>query len=324
MSVLKALASGTRRMLGSAVLILLVWLTVLLFALPGAVIMEDLIRQDIGSSLIHDNLREGLDLGWLEEFHHRRGGLAKTLTPSTVSSVAVFDNLEAWFSGEWFTRHRGLAAAGITFLVAWIFLQGGILSHLAHRGQQFEMSSFMGAGGAYFFRFLRLGLLSGMAYYGIYRLARWLFPKIDQLTQDVTVEKTALAYHLSGAVVILLVMAFVRLVADYAKIATIREQRRSMLLAVLRSLGQVVRHPFQAFGLLGVLSGMLLLLQGAYFLLAPDATGMTTVALIVAFGVGQVYLILRWALRVTLFGAEIYLFDQWSGRAASRGGRFVG
>lgn len=323
MSVLKALATGLRRTMGSGAPLLIVWLTVLLSALPGAVIMEELVRQDIGASLMHEDLRDGLDLGWLEEFHYRKPGLARTLRPSSVTSVAPFDNLEAWFSGTWFTQHRGLAAAGIGFLLVWIYLQGGILDHLAHPGRTFEIGPFMGAGGSYFFRFLRLGLLSGAAYFGIYRGARWLFPRIERLTQDVTVERTALAYHLFGAAAILLVMGFVRLVADYAKIATLREQRRSMLLAVLRSSGRVVRHPIQAFGLLGVLSALLLLLQGLYFVLAPQITGTTASALLVAFAVGQVYLILRWALRITLFGAEIHLFDQWSGRGVGRGGPYA-
>lgn len=324
MSVLKALAWGIRRMIAAFVVVLVTWLSVLLFALPGAVIMEELIREDIGASLIHEHLREGLELGWLEEFHHRQGGLARTLTPSAVSSVAAFDNLEAWFSGSWFTRHQGLAAAAIMFLFFWFFLQGGILSQLAQPGRPFAMGSFMGDGGSYFFRFVRLGLLSGTAYYGIYRLACWLFPKIGRITQDVTVEKTALAYHLSGALVIVLMMAVVRLIADYARIATIRERRRSMLLAVLRSLRQVARHPLQALSVLAVLSAMLLLFQGVYSWLAPDVTDRTVVGLLVAVGIGQVYLILRWALRVTLYGAEISLFDEWTGRSVPRSGRYVG
>ena len=318
MKVAKAVVWGFVRMTQCSGLVVAMWLLVLLAALPFAAVMEDTIRTDIGSSLIHEDLREGLDLGWLEEFHHRRGGLAGALQPVRVSPAMAFETLELWLNGGWVTENRGLAAAGGLFLIVWILVQGGILTHLASPELRFGWSTFLAAGGSYFFRFLRLALLMGVAYYGVYKLAYWMFPAIDRWTRDVTVEKTVLGYHLGGLVIVAILMALVHLVADFARIATVREKRRSMILAVVRSARQVARHPLQSMGVFAVMILMLGLLQLVYYWLAPGIGGGSPLALLVAFGIGQVYLMIRWAIRIARYGAEIALFDRWTRPALGR------
>jgi len=312
MGILRAIYKGLMRMTESSALVLVMWGMVLLSALPMAVVMENTLRTDVGSSLIHEEIRQGLDMGWLEEFHHRGGEFAATLLPARVTPALVFDNLELWFSGAWITEYRGLAAAGGLFLVFWILLQGGVLSHLATPGQSFGWSSFLGAGGAYFWRFLRIAVIMGFAYYGVFRLAYWLFPVIKERTRDLTVERTALIINVMAALFVVVLLGLVHLVSDFARIATIREQRRSMVLALIRSLQRVILHPLQSFGLLGVMSLLLLLVQWVYFWTAPGVRGTSFLALLLTFLIGQLYLMARWALRIARYGAELELFDLWS------------
>jgi len=113
-------------------------------------------------------------------------------------------------------------------------------------------------------------------------------------------------------------MALVHLVADFARIATVREKRRSMILAVFRSARQVARHPLQSIGVFAVMILMLGLLQLVYYWLAPGIGGGSPLALLVAFGIGQVYLMIRWAIRIARYGAEIALFDRWTRPALGR------
>lgn len=322
MRVLRVLAEGLVGVLAAPAPVILTWLTVLVFALPGAALMEEAIRADVGASRIHLELRRGLDLGWLEEFRERSGGLARALTPETVSSVAMFDNLERWFSGSWLTDQRQLAAWAGLFLLVWLLLQGGILDHLAAPRRRFAFTEFCASAGRYFFRFTRLAVLTGIAYFGVYRLGRWLFPQIERWTRDVTRESTALAAHLAGAVVIVLLLAFVHLVADYAKIATVVERRRSMLLAARRALAQVVRHPLQVYGLYGSMSMVLLGAQLLYFKWSPAPTRSGTIAVLLAVLVGQLYLLVRWLLRIALFSAELRLFEGWIRPSTVTGRRF--
>ena len=314
MRILTAAMAGLMGMTRSLAVVMVVWLSILVSALPLTVVMGEAIKTDLGSSQIQEDLRGGLDLGWLEELHHRREGLARTLTPGRVSGAMAFENLELWLSGGWVTENRQLAATGVLFLLVWILLQGGVIAHLSRPGTRFHLGSFLGESGTFFFRFLRIAVIMGVGYYGIYRLAYWLFPAIEEWTRDVTVEKTALGLHLMGAVAVVLLMTWVHLIADYAKIATVQESRRSMILAVAHSLRQVTRHPLQSFGLMGMLFLIVIASQWALFLVMPDVRNASVQATVLAFILGQGYLLIRSALRITRFGAEIALYKQWMGR----------
>ena len=97
-----------------------------------------------------------------------------------------------------------------------------------------DSDSFLASSSRYFFRFLRLVIAAGLAYYLIYRFSLWLFPEIERATRDVTVERTVLLYNLVAAAFVLLLLVLVKVSIDYAKISTVVEERRSMVLAALR------------------------------------------------------------------------------------------
>lgn len=319
MKVARAVVKGMMRMMECSGLVVVMWLTVLVAALPMAAVMEDAIRSDVGSSLIHEELRQGLDLGWLEEFQYRRGDLAETLQPVRVSPAMAFETLELWVSGGWVLESRGLVAAGGLFLILWILVQGGVLTHLTSPELRFRWSTFLAAGATYFLRFLRLALMTGIAYYGVYRLAYWLFPAVDRWTQDTTTERAVLGLHLVALGLVAALMAGVHLVADFARIATVREKKRSMALAIVRAVRQVGSHPLQSVGVLGVMLLFLALLQVTYYWAAPGVSGVSPWALLVSFAIGQLYLLVRWALRIARYGAEIELYDSWTGPQLDRG-----
>lgn len=319
MSVAKAVIRGLMRMAECSGLVVVMWLIVLVAALPMAVVMEDLIQTDVGSSMIHEDLRRALDLGWLEEFHSRRGGLAESLRPVRLSPAMVFETVDLWVSGAWVSENRALAAAGGLFLVVWILVQGGILTHLISPELRFRWSTFLAAGGNYFFRFLRLALMMGAGYYGVFKLSYWLFPAIDRWTYDITTEKTVLGYNLAALGLIAILLTSVHLVGEFARIATVQEKRRSMILAVVRSVRLVGRHPLQSTGVFLVMFLMLGLLKVAYYWIAPGISGVSPLALLLTFAVGQGYLLIRWGLRIARYGAEIDLYDGWTGPRVGRG-----
>jgi hypothetical protein len=76
----------------------------------------------------------------------------------------------------------------------------------------------------------------------------------------------------------------------------------------------VLRHPAQAFGTLLAVSALVLLVQLAWLVALPDPGGGGILPLVLALLLGQLYLWVRWALRITRFGAEIALYRQWSGQ----------
>lgn len=322
MSLLNALRGGLAMGLKSWRIAALLWLLGLLFALPAAIFIEEAVHEYIGSSLAHESLRGPMDLAWYEEFKAEAGGVSSMVTISRLSPAAVLDNLELWFSGDLFQENAGVAALGILFALLWTLMSGGVLVHLTTSEDQPDSDSFLASSSRYFFRFLRLVIAAGLAYYLIYRFSLWLFPEIERATRDVTVERTVLLYNLVAAAFVLLLLVLVKVSIDYAKISTVVEERRSMVLAALRGAQFVVTHPVRTLGIYVAMGVLGLLLAVVYYFATPGVGGEGSALIVLALVVGQVYLLLRWVLRISLLGAESLLYRSAQGYLRRDSSRF--
>jgi len=295
-------------------LVLLVWSLPTLIALVGAIAVESELRAFIGPSGLVDELSGPIDLGALEELADGADGLATTLRPVRLSGAAIFENLEALIFGDWIEQHRGLVAIGILYVLMWIFIQGGVIADLIEQPKELQFRILLENCGRHFSRLLRLALLSGLGYYGVYRIGRRLFPWIEDATIDVTSERIVLSLYLAAALGMVGLLASVHMISEYAKIAIIRHGRRSSVLSALSALFQVARHPLQVYGVATVFALLLGGLQAAYFRLSPPADWRGTVAIASTFMVAQIYLVCRWTLRLSRMSAQIHLVESWSGR----------
>jgi hypothetical protein len=309
MSSLKAAFSGFGRVLASPSLVLFLWLANVLVAIPLAVSMAGSIQESIGSSLVHQNLRDGFDMGWYGEFDARAKGVEKTLSPSLVGAGAFFDNIEAWLSGRLFEMLPALVALGVVYALLWALFLGGILHRYADRRGLFRLSELFSQGGEFFFRFVRLAVLSGFLYYLVYRFAGWLFGRVEDATRDVTVEKTVLGYVVAVALLVALLLTFIHMAFDYAKIATYKENRRSMILAAIKGFRLVLGNPGRTSVLYYGLGFFGLLLLGAYHVMAPGLGQASVPGVVFAFLIGQAYLVLKLVLRLTFYAGQMALYE---------------
>jgi len=309
MSIAKAISTGISRAVGSSKLLLWLWLVNFAVALPVAWVMSESLRNSIGASLVQEKLRSGFDMGWFGEFQASAKGVETTFTPTVLGAGAFYNNLEGWFGGELFKGFPGLVGLGILYALLWAFMLGGILDRFWKPEGRFVLSHFLGNGGKYFFRFVRLAVLSGALYYVVYLFAGWLLRGIETWTRDVTVEQTVFLYVLAAAALVVFLLCFVNVVFDYAKIATVVESRRSMLLAAIRGLGFVLSNPGKTFGLYFGLGLLGVLLLALYAWVAPGAAESTSVGVLVAFAVGQAYLMAKLVLRLSFFGGEMAIYD---------------
>jgi len=305
---LKALLKGVRRVVTSPRLVIWLWLVNVAVALPATWVMADAIEASIGSRLVDRAMTEGFDISWYDEFTTTAKGLEATFTPTVVGAGAFLGNLERWLTGELFSSSTAVVGLGVFFAVVWTLFMGGILHQLT-TGDRFSLSRFLSSGARFFFRFLRLAALSGVLYYLIYRLSRRLYSWVGALTIDVTVERTMLTFAVIVAVVVIVMLGLVNMVFDYAKIVAFKEDRRSMILAVLAGVRFVVAHPLKTTGVyaaLGVVGGLLLVV---YASIAPGALQSTVTGMAVAFGVGQMFLVSKLGLRLTFYASQIELHD---------------
>jgi len=286
----------------------LLWAVNLAVALPLAAVLAEEIKGSIGRSLVAEELLQGFDTGWHGELHHGASRLAETFGGELLGAGAFFENLERWWRGDLLSLPPALVAAGLLYAVVWAFLLGGVLERLAGSGGGADLPSFFAACGRHWFRFLRLALLAAVLYYLVYRLVRAGFGALEAASRDLTSERTALLWVLAGAALTVLLLAAVRTVFDYAKIAVVAGRRRSALAAAWAGLRLVGRRPFATLGLYGAFAFLGALLLALYALLPPFAGAGTWATVLLAALVGQLALAAKLALRLGLLGAEVRLY----------------
>ncbi len=301
--------AGLRLVLHTPSLLAWVYFTTLVVALPLALAVKHLLQGSFEGSLVEDNLRRGLDLAWYEEFAAGSSGLGKTFGPRVVGVLPVLSNLERLLDGKLHQVDPTVAGAGILMVLAWSLLLGGILSRFAHKEQPHSRSGFLARGGLFFWRFLRLAVISGLLYWGIFRgIAHPLHDWIESATRDTTVERTVMIYTVLAYALVGLLFLVTQLVLDYARISLVAEERRSVLLALLRALGFVKDHRRAVLGLYLPLAVAALLWFLAYAWLAPGPNQSTWTAVLLAFLLGQAYLLGRWVLKLWFLASQTRLF----------------
>ena len=309
MRTLKAVSSGLSHATRSAGLILCLWLVSAAIALPYTLVVREAVKSSVGASRVHLDMRQRFDMDWYSEYRHEAVGVERLLTPTSVRPAAFLDNLEAWFSGAIFTTNPALVALGVVFAVVWLLMLGGILHRFAYYEKEFSLRSFAAHGAEFFPRFTRLTVVTGIAYYSVYRLGRWLFPKLEETLRDVTVERTVLWAHLAGALLVGLLMMLVKLSSDYAKISTVLTGRRSMLLAAWHGLRFVLSHPMRTFSAyaLVTLGGLVLLALLAWIDPGQSQGGLPGV--VWALLVGQLMMAVRLIGRLTNYGTILEIYN---------------
>ncbi len=311
MAIWQHVRQGFRLAAGSGRLLLGLWLVNLLVALPAALVLAASLQASFGKSLVNEEMRQGLDTDWHAEYAASAKGLEETFTLSALNGAGpLLDNLEGWLSGEIFNRFPGLVGMGILFALLWAFLLGGVIDHLARPYGPPRLEGFAAACGRYFPNFLRLFVLTSLVYFAIYRAAHWLYGRLEVAMRDVTRETTVFGWVLAIAALMALALIFVRMVADYAKIMLVREERQSALGAAWASLRFVLAQPLRTLGLCLVHGLATLLLLLLYALVAPGPGESSALGILAVFLLAQVYLILRLLIRLSLLGSELSLYEK--------------
>jgi hypothetical protein len=305
---LTLVADGLRRVWGAPAILCGVWAATAIVALGPAAVLHRAIVDDLGSSMAASSAARGVNWAWWQEFTGRQPAFAETFQPYIIGFASVLANVSAFVSGG--VPGPLLASTGITYVLLWMFLLGGILDRYA-RGRRLGAHGFFAASGVFFFRFLRLAVLAAFAWVFVFGvLHSWLFDGFYRwATRDVTVERRAFALYAALTVLFGLVVAAVMMVFDYAKVRAVVEDRRSMIGALLAGGRFVWRHPGAAAGvfLLNVL--LFAAAVGAYALLARGAGGASGFTVLIGLLVAQAYILARLFVKLSFYASAIALFQ---------------
>lgn len=301
---MSAFRDGIGRVRRAPALIAGVWLTSLAMVLGPAVVLRGAIEEHFGSSMAADSAVAAINFDWWNEFLAQASGLGQTFVPAVLGFAAVLKNM-SHLADATPLRPAVAMLVGAHLLLS-LFLSGGLLDRLA-RDRAVGSAAFFSACGVWFCRFLRLALIAGPLYGLLFLwLHRLLFDVLFvEWTRDLTAERSAFAVRLALYIVFTGVVCGLNLILDYAKIRAVVEDRRSMIGALVAGARFVVRHPAKTALLYAANIGLAALVAGVYYLLAPGAASP-----LLAFAVGQFYIVLRVVVRLQFIASQTALFQQ--------------
>ena len=298
---------GIRRLVSAPSVVVVVWTMTTLAALPLAYAIAGDIMASLGQRLTADAAARGMNYEWMREFAAQATGLGSTFRPTIVGFSAVLDNLSALLDNV--RRPPAIAAAAAIYALIWIFLAGAVIDRYA-RAPSSPSRGFFSAGAAYFFRFFRLAIVTVLVYgllFGV--LHPWLLTTVySGLTRGVGLERTAFAIRAGLYLVFVLTLAAANLLFDYAKVRTVVEDRRSVLVALLASWRFIRHNAGAAIGVYLINALVFAATLGAYAFLAPPGGGIG-VMVWPAFAIGQAYIAGRLCVRLLFFASETALVE---------------
>jgi hypothetical protein len=299
-----AFIDGLMRIKHAPWLVIGVWASTLLVATPLALLLQEQISAHLGSSMVAQAAVDGVNFDWWNEFLAQTSGIGATFVPAILGFAAVVKNLSTVADQE--SLPAVIAIAVALQMALSLFLAGGVLDRLA-RDRNVGAGAFFSACGVYFVRFIRLGIIAAALYWVLFGpYYTWLFHGVyPVLTAEMTVERTAFFIRVGLYAAFAVPVLFVNLLIDYAKVRAVVEDRRSMIGALASGWRFIRRHPGAAIGLYLLNTLLFLLVIGLYYLAAPSASAPNAIA----FGIGQLYIVLRVIVRLQFAASQTSLFQ---------------
>ena len=305
--IVRAWYDGWRRVRHAPTILIGVGLITFLAALPFAFALRGMLSAHLARSAMAERAADGVSYDWWQEFMSQATGLGSTFTPTIVGFASTLDGISSVLdrAGE----AASVAVAVVGYLLIWMFLVGGVLDRYA-RQRPTQTHGFFAACGVYFFRFLRLGVMAGLVYGWLFAYVHpWLFTGTYRaLTENLSEERTALAWRIALYLLFGAALVFVNVLLDYAKVRAVVEDRRSMLGALSAAWRFLATRPGRVLGLYAVNAGMFLVLAAMWSWLAPGIGG-SGWRMWLAFAWGQAFLLARLAFKLHFLASQTALFQ---------------
>ncbi|MBN1222879.1 MAG: hypothetical protein JXB23_06490 [Candidatus Aminicenantes bacterium] len=292
MKVIQSYGQGVGRSVQEMKMAVLLWVCNAFFASSLYFLVSGYLKNALGSSSIAEDLVRRFDFGIFIELLIHKGGAVRTI----ISAALVLGVLYFWVS---------------------VFLHGGILHTLVRsrnagdgdeKPRRISRVFFEGAG-KYFGRFFRLTLYSLLLWVGGAVLFLLFNAVLKPFTANGLNEK--LVFYLVALRVIIGVFLFflIRMILDYARVMIVRQDMRHVFRALLKSVGFVFTRLGKTLGLyyLLVLTGVVLFL--IYWGVQSLIPTYSFVSIMLAFLVGQIFILSRGWLKVLFQAAQLHFFS---------------
>ncbi len=286
---------------------LLAWASSLALVLPLALVVGEAIHDSLGHGFSAENLRVGFDSTWYTNFAAKTRGLAASFSPTIIGIGAILNGLDATIRGELLQMHPALVCAGLAYLALWVLLSAGLVPrYTATRSNATFASDVV----RFFPRFALLTVIA-LGLYGalLLGLLSGLEHEIENITRETIDERIHFAWILAGHALVWALLWCISIVFDYAKILSVVADPCSPRRALLGAVRLVFGRPMATFGLSATLGLLGLVVLLVYAVVTPGASPSSWLTVVLAFVLGQVFLLARIAVRCLFWSSQTALAE---------------
>jgi hypothetical protein len=284
MGIFKIFGRGFRGSARKGRMLVYLWLVNILFSLIMVTPFYFLLQKDFSRSLAGEKLVQGLDLLSLGDIIFKYQG---------VSSLFV-----GW-----------MLVPSLLFLFLQIFLNGGIIGRIAAGEEKINICNFFGDCGKYFWRFLRVFLISIIGYLVVFGLLGRILSAIYKAwIKNAATEWTVIIASLLRLLVLLLLFSLVKMFFDYAKIRLVAEQSKKAVRATVLNFSFLRGRFFKAWGLFLIVGLVFIVLSAIYLAIARVLPPTRLIPMVIVFLWQQAYVFARAWVGVLFFSTEYDFF----------------
>ena len=329
MRILQALRIGIRQVNQTRRMVVFAWLVNVTLSLTIAVPFLSQVDSAVRGTILEERLLEQTDSNWFQSFRldnqsnafvrpfdHTIFGYAPFLVHyESALSGTMIKNIGNFFLDLIFQWRVGLEYLGPLTILAFVyllvstFLAGAFVSTYA-KSYRMSFQEFLMEGAKYFGKYFRISLLSLIIYLVLFDLLfdywrEW----IRQTTANDPSEMTPFVHYMIKNTVVVLIMGFLTMCFDYAKVRMVVDDRFSALFAVWAGMKFVLNNFWTTAGLFFLLSLTGLAFMALYALLQGTIQVSGYWSILALFVLQQIYIGFRLWLKAAFYASETQLYQ---------------
>jgi len=290
-------------------MVLFLFVVNLLFSLLLAIPMYNSLKDSFGRSEAGSRMAKGFDYVWWEEFRDEAKGLETTFSPSVIGKGAILTNLENLIQMRFYSLPPILLVFGLFYIILHTFLAGGILSIFNQDAPRFTMKEFIQGAGSHFLRFFGLMLFSWLFIIAIgVFLQEGFISIISEISSNSLSEVIPFYLRLGFSVLTFILLLFIQMVFDYARIKVVLEESRNIIKSTLEALAFIFKYPFSTFGLFTLIFLFQVAVTVIYILLKEIIPQFNFPWVLAAFLIQQLFIFAVIWIRCLLYSSQMQLY----------------
>jgi hypothetical protein len=291
-------------------------------AVPFATQLEHDLRETESAA----RMARGFDFPWWSHWSDQQQGLTTAFRPDIFGIGFAFRNTELLLRGQIPGRLLApgaeldqrspaepdldgvILALGVAYLLLQVFFTGGILGALRTPRGSLTARGFAHGSGFYFGRMLRIAALALLADWALFRLGVPLATWMAARAHDSVSEQTALAWAYGRNAFFLSGILAVHLLAGYARVITVLEERQSASLAFVSALAFCAGRLREALGHYLAIGALAVFALWLWASLDGAIVVVGWISQLLAFALMQAFVFVRLGLRLALLGGQMELY----------------